>query len=124
MKTSNTAKPAKKATETKAIKATKAKSSTNSKKGKTIKPTKSVDKATIDAKNKKANVTAAPSRRTLKYVYPDGVIDALGRKDFRQKARNKINKLERDMRAPGIKPNAVSKLSKELNAYKAEVLAS
>lgn len=37
------------------------------------------------------------SHRDVKYIYPEDVIDTLSRKTWRQKTRNKLRALERDM---------------------------
>lgn len=47
--------------------------------------------------NKTQLVEKVVSNREVKYIYPDDVNDTLTRKAWRQKVRNKLDKLERDM---------------------------
>lgn len=58
------------------------------------------------------------SKREIKYIYPDDCIDTLARKQFRQKVRNKIHKLENQLFKMGDKTSKeYLKISKELKAY-------
>jgi len=60
------------------------------------------------------------SHRYLKWKYPDELTDTLDRKSYRQKNRDKIRKLERDiLKAEG---KELTKFEKELAALRKEVL--
>jgi len=60
------------------------------------KGTKSTAKGKKDlaTANKATTLQKVVSRRELKYIYPKGMTDPLKRKSFRQKIRNRINRLE------------------------------
>jgi len=47
--------------------------------------------------NKATLVESVISNREVKYIYPEDVVDTLSRKSWRQKIRNQLDKLERDM---------------------------
>lgn len=47
--------------------------------------------------NKSKLIETVLSNREVKYIYPVDVVDTLSRKSWRQKVRNKLDKLERDM---------------------------
>lgn len=57
------------------------------------------DKAVADtAKQQKPSIIEEViSHRDVKYIYPEDVVDTLSRKTWRQKTRNKLRQLERDM---------------------------
>lgn len=58
------------------------------------------------------------SKREIKYIYPDDCIDTLARKQFRQKVRNKIHKMENQLfKMSGKTSKEYLKISKELKAY-------
>lgn len=58
------------------------------------------------------------SKREIKYIYPDDCIDTLARKQFRQKVRNKIHKMENQLfRMSDKTSKEYLKISKELKAY-------
>ena len=58
------------------------------------------------------------SKREIKYIYPDDCIDTLARKQFRQKVRNKIHKMENQLFKMKDKTSKeYLKISKELKAY-------
>ena len=58
------------------------------------------------------------SKREIKYIYPDDCIDTLARKQFRQKVRNKIHKIENQLFKMSDKTSKeYLKISKELKAY-------
>ena len=58
------------------------------------------------------------SKREIKYIYPDDCIDTLARKQFRQKVRNKIHKMENQLFKMSDKTSKeYLKISKELKAY-------
>jgi len=63
--------------------------------------------------------------RELKYLYPEGCTDTLARKAFRQKVRNKIRGMERDLQKLNQKgkDNKVQVLVKKLQRYRENVLA-
>lgn len=50
------------------------------------------------AKQQKPNIIEQViSNREVKYIYPEGVVDTLSRKKWRQQTRNELRKLEREM---------------------------
>lgn len=57
------------------------------------------DKAVADtAKQQKPSIIEEViSHRDVKYIYPEDVVDTLSRKTWRQKTRNKLRQLEREM---------------------------
>lgn len=58
------------------------------------------------------------SKREIKYIYPDDCIDTLARKQFRQKVRNKIHKMENQLFKMSDKTSKeYLKISKGLKAY-------
>lgn len=58
------------------------------------------------------------SKREIKYIYPDDCIDTLARKQFRQKVRNKVHKMENQLFKMSDKTSKeYLKISKELKAY-------
>lgn len=58
------------------------------------------------------------SKREIKYIYPEDCIDTLARKQFRQKVRNKIHKMENQLFKMSDKTSkGYLKISKELKAY-------
>ena len=58
------------------------------------------------------------SKREIKYIYPEDCIDTLARKQFRQKVRNKIHKMENQLFKMSDKTSKeYLKISKELKAY-------
>ena len=74
-----------------------------------------------DAKNVKDTVTKiVESKREMKYVYPEAMDDQIEKKKFRQKVRNHIYKLERDIaKAEG---KELKTLEKEYKGFRKEVL--
>lgn len=58
------------------------------------------------------------SKREIKYIYPDDCIDTIARKQFRQKVRNKIHKMENQLFKISDKTSKeYLKISKKLKAY-------
>lgn len=74
----------------------------------------------LDSKNIKKTVKqVVESKREIKYNYPTDIKGPLKRKAFRQKARNHVRSLERQLnKAKGAERK---KLEAELKAYRAEV---
>lgn len=112
--TTATAEPkSKKAKKNKAAKAKKAAATTptaevkvkktkkvEAKEEKPLKKKKSAkDKAVADTvkQQKPSIIEEVISHRDVKYIYPEDVVDTLSRKTWRQKTRNKLRKLEREM---------------------------
>jgi len=86
----------------------------------TVKKAK-VQKAELDTKNIKNTIKkVVETNREIKYKYPEGMVDTLKRKTFRQVARNKIKSLTAS--AATAEGNEKAKLEKELKAYRKEVL--
>ena len=54
-------------------------------------------KAKLEKTNKKVIIQKVIVHRELKYIYPRGCKDTVLRKAFRQKVRNAIRKMERDI---------------------------
>jgi len=75
----------------------------------------------VDNSNKKA-ITEVVVHRKLKYLYPRGCKDTLSRKAFRQKVRNQLYKLERDIK--DAKGEDKAKLKTQLETLKSEVIAT
>lgn len=98
------------------------------------KSTKKVEKAKAETKkealtkevtkiNKTNLVEKVVSNREVKYVYPADVNDTLSRKAWRQKVRNKLEKLERDMfRIKDQKSKEYKAAEKAYNEYRKTVL--
>lgn len=73
--------------------------------------------------NKTNLVEKVVSNREVKYVYPADVNDTLSRKAWRQKVRNKLEKLERDMfRIKDQTSKEYKAAEKAYNEYKKTVL--
>lgn len=51
----------------------------------------------VTERNKNKLIEEVTANREVKYIYPADVTDTLSRKAWRQKTRNKLEKLERDM---------------------------
>lgn len=98
------------------------------------KSTKKVEKSKSETKkealtkevtkiNKTNLVEKVVSNREVKYVYPDNVNDTLSRKAWRQKVRNKLDKLERDMfRIKDQNSKEYKAAEKAYNEYRKTVL--
>lgn len=98
------------------------------------KSTKKVEKTKAETKkeavtkevtkiNKTNLVEKVVSNREVKYVYPADVNDTLSRKAWRQKVRNKLEKLERDMfRIKDQKSKEYKAAEKAYNEYRKTVL--
>lgn len=83
------------------------------------KPTK---KAKITEANKAATVQKVVVKRELKYQYPKGMVDTLARKSYRQKVRNTIRKMSRQIAK--LKGEEKAALKQELEAYQAKHLVN
>lgn len=82
---------------------------------------KKSNQAELDKKNVKDTVTkTVETKRELKYNYPDGMKDTLERKRFRQKVRNKLYQYKRNL--SDLKGKAKTKMEREYNGYRQEVL--
>lgn len=98
------------------------------------KSTKKVEKSKAETKkeavtkevtkiNKTNLVEKVVSNREVKYVYPDDINDTLSRKAWRQKVRNKLDKLERDMfRIKDQNSKEYKAAEKAYNEYRKTVL--
>lgn len=66
-----------------------------------------------------ALMEAVISKREIKYIYPEDCLDTLARKQFRQKVRNNIKKMENQLFKIGDKnaPEYI-KIFKDLTRYK------
>lgn len=63
------------------------------------------------------------SHRDVKYIYPEDVVDTLSRKTWRQKTRNKLRQLERDMlRISDQNSKEYKKAKKAYEEFKSQVL--
>ena len=63
------------------------------------------------------------SQREVKYIYPDDVQDTLARKKWRQKVRNELHRLEREMhRITDQNSKEFKAAKKAFEAYQKEVL--
>lgn len=126
-----------KAQETAAAPEAKAKKKSLPKKAKKEAPeAKEVIKAVKDKKNKKEKaikdtakaqsvdlMEEVVSNREVKWIYPEGVNDPLSRKSWRQKQRNKIHKLERELLRIGDQNSKEYKAKmKELKEFQKTVL--
>lgn len=102
-------------------KSAKAKTSTRIKK--TAKEAKltQAQKEALDTKNVKDTVKmTVESQREIKYNYPDDLKDQLERKAWRQRVRNKLNRLE--LKASKATGKEKKELEKALADYRKEVL--
>ena len=96
----------------------------NSKKGKAKKPISKSPKGDtkeIDEKNLQRHVEAVVSKREVKWIYPAGCDDTVARKKFRQTSRDKIRKLERDIKSSKDE-KATAKLNADLKKLRKELL--
>ena len=66
-----------------------AKATKTSKKEETVKE--------VAAQQSSAIIENVVSKREVKYIYPDDVVDTLARKKWRQHTRNELHRLEREM---------------------------
>lgn len=63
------------------------------------------------------------STREVKYIYPEGVVDTLARKRWRQQTRNELHKLEREVyRIKDTNSKEYKEALKAFEDYKAKVL--
>ena len=78
-------------------------------------------KKELDAANTAAVTQKVIVNRVLKYKYPKGCIDTLARKTFRQKTRNALRKMERELnKLHGEEKRA---LKEKLDAFVSEKLS-
>jgi len=75
----------------------------------------------ITEANKAATVQKVVTRRELKYQYPKGMTDTLKRKAYRQKVRNTIYKMQRELNKLKGEEKTTKKV--ELDAFKAQHLS-
>lgn len=87
---------------------------------KVIKP-KANAKVKLDDTNKTVTMQKVIVHRELKYQYPKGCKDTLARKAFRQKVRNSLRKMERDIIK--LKGEERDALKASLESFKSENLA-
>ena len=86
------------------------------------KPAATTKEAKAEETNKKAITQKVIVNRELKYIYPKGCTDTLLRKAFRQKTRNTLRKLARDIsKAEGKEKKD---LELKMKNFSAEVLAN
>ena len=84
-----------------------------------------VNKAVKSAKvqQEAALLEQVVSQREVKYIYPDDVQDTLARKKWRQKVRNELHRLEREMhRITDQNSNEFKAAKRAFEAYQKEVL--
>ena len=104
-------------TTTKPVTSTKAKVSSTAVKALEKKSTKKAEVIKeVTPINHKNLIETVISNREVKYIYPPDVIDTLSRKSWRQKVRNKLDQLERDMLR--IKDQESKEFKKAKKAYK------
>lgn len=89
------------------------------KKGEAKSPKKG--ESNLDKKNLERHVEAVVSKREVKWIYPADINDTVSRKKFRQTSRDKIRKLERDIKA-NKDEKKTPQLEKELKALRKELL--
>jgi len=91
---------------------------------KTKKKTQKKDKKVQKAQESKA-IQKTIINRELVYLYPEDCTDTLSRKAFRQKVRNKIRKMERDLRKMEQQGNEkkAKALVNKVQKYRKQVLA-
>lgn len=77
---------------------------------------------TAEETSKKAITQKVIVHKELKYVYPKGCVDTLARKAFRQKVRNALRKMERDLTK--LKGDALKEAKEKFQAYQQTVLAN
>lgn len=116
---------AKKLKKVKKVKSEKATENTEVKAIKLKKKKTAKDKAVEDTKEqqKPSIMEEVISHRDVKYLYPEDVKDTLSRKTWRQKTRNKLRKLERDMlRITDQNSKEYKKAKKAYMDYQSQVL--
>lgn len=76
------------------------------------------------AKQQKVNlVENVISHRSVKYIYPEDVVDTLSRKTWRQKVRNELHRLELKLnRIKDQDSKEWKKANKEYEDYKSKIL--
>lgn len=77
----------------------------------------------VTNRNKEQLIEQVVANREVKYIYPEDVTDTLSRKSWRQKVRNKLERLERNMfRIKDQNSKEYKAAQKEYNDYKKTVL--
>ena len=109
---------------TKALNKKKVTKKTTTPKKKVAKPTAKNKK--LDVINKAAVTKQVITNRELKYIYPEGLTDATAegrsdRKKFRQKVRNTIRRMEKQL-APLTEPKAKKALEGKLLKFRKQSL--
>lgn len=95
------------------------KTATKTKTSKKVADPKSAKK-NLDTTNKKVTVQKVTHTREVKYIYPKGCKDTVARKAFRQKTRNAIRKMEREVQK--LKGEDRKAIKEELATFKSEHL--
>ena len=84
---------------------------------------KKVSKADLDSKNIKDTIKqVVESEREIKYKYPEEIDNQLDRKAWRQKVRNTLRAMERNISKAEDGSKEKVKLEREYKAYRKEVL--
>lgn len=91
------------------------------KKAKTLKKSDKPAVKTAEETSKKAITQKVIVNKELKYIYPKGCIATLDRKAFRQKVRNTLRKMERDLKK--LEGKELKALEAKFATYQHEVLA-
>lgn len=77
----------------------------------------------VTKRNKDQLIEQVVANREVKYIYPEDVNDTLSRKSWRQKVRNKLERLERNMfRIKDQNSKEYKAAQKEYNEYRKTVL--
>lgn len=77
----------------------------------------------VTNRNKEQLIEQVVANREVKYIYPEDVTDTLSRKSWRQKVRNKLERLERNMfRIKDQNSKEYKAAEKEYNDYRKTVL--
>lgn len=114
-----------KKTKTSKAKASKTEKPTEEPKAKETKAKAKKEKVTKEVTeiNKTALIEKVVSNREVKYIYPDDVNDTLTRKSWRQKVRNKLDRLERAMyRIKDQNSKEFKAAQKEYETYRKSVI--
>lgn len=77
----------------------------------------------VSKRNQTQLIEQVVANREVKYIYPEDVNDTLSRKSWRQKVRNKLERLERNMfRIKDQNSKEYKAAEKEYNEYRKTVL--
>ena len=79
-------------------------------------------KESTEETNKKAITQKVIVHKELKYIYPKGCTNTLARKAFRQKVRNALRKMERDLKKLEGKELKIAEAA--LATYRKEVVVN